>query len=201
MSGDGSSFLCRRAERILLAVGIACLAWYAAVSVQTVIYQREERTALERIRARPVDPGHVFLETNPGDLIGLLEVPRLNLSAVVVEGDDEGALVMAIGHLPDTPLPWQRGNSALAAHRDTFFRPLKDIRVGDRLRIITTVNGELEYQVRETLIVGPDDVWVLAPTEQANLTLVTCYPFSYIGHAPERFVVHAEQVGRSRREF
>lgn len=74
------------------------------------------------------------------------------------------------------------GNSALAAHRDTFFRSLKDIRVGDNLRI-STIHGDLEYRVRETLVVGPDDIWVLDATDQANLTLITCYPFSYVGHA------------------
>jgi sortase A len=197
---------CRRwAERMLLAAAVACLGWYVAVSLQSAIHQREQEAALKRILSAAPRPGkadggpQALPETRSGDLIGRLEIPRLNLSAIVVEGDDESALMMAVGHLPDTPLPWQGGNSALAAHRDTFFRPLKDIRVGDSLRV-TTSHGGVEYLVRETLIVGPHDVWVLDPTPQASLTLITCYPFSYLGHAPKRFVVQADQVGRWSEE-
>ena len=199
MSVERDGLSSRWTERILMAVGIACLAWYGAVSLHAVVHQRQQRAALERfLEATPrrLNRGSSApVKAKPGDLIGLLEIPRIRLSAVVVEGDDDRALITSIGHLPDTPLPWQGGNSAFAAHRDTFFRPLRDIQIGDALRI-SSVNGYLEYRVRQMLVVGPNDVWVLDPTHQAMLTLITCYPFGYIGHAPERFVVHAEQVGR-----
>jgi sortase A len=92
-------------------------------------------------------------------------------------------------------LPWEQGNSALAGHRDTFFRGLRGIRVGDDMRVLTAY-GDFTYQVKRTVIVMPDDLSVLAPTSQPTLTLVTCYPFSFIGHAPKRFIVQAERVDR-----
>jgi sortase A len=122
---------------------------------------------------------------------------------MIAEGDDDATLKVAIGHLPDTPLPWHEGNSALAGHRDTFFRPLQHIRVGDELRV-STVRGDFRYQVRETKVVGPNDLWVLDPTDRPTLTLITCYPFSYVGKAPRRFIVRAERatgVQSTRSEF
>jgi sortase A len=98
---------------------------------------------------------------------------------------------VAIGHLLDTPLPWAQGNSVLAAHRDTHFRPLRDIRHGDLVRLKTR-KGVFEYSVTDTMIVAPTDVWVMAPSEERRLTLVTCYPFNYVGSAPQRFIVRAE---------
>lgn len=128
-----------------------------------------------------------------GELIGRLEIPRLGFSAAVAHGDDDGTLKVAIGHLPDTPLPWQAGNTGLAGHRDGFFRPLKDIKENDELRFVTP-HGEFRYRVRHTNIVRPEDVWVLDPTATPSLTLVTCYPFSYVGNAPQRFVIRAERI-------
>jgi sortase A len=181
-------------QRALLAIGVASFAWCGGVWLQATIYQHGKRAALDRRgsdveRSLPRPPAPVAV----GDAIGTVDIPRLRLSAVVIEGDDDSALKVAVGHLPDTPLPWEGGNSALAAHRDTFFRPLKDLVVGDLIRVVTP-RGELDYHVRETLVVNPDDVWVLNPTAQPSLTLITCYPFSFVGHAPRRFVVRAEQV-------
>jgi sortase A len=130
---------------------------------------------------------------NVGEPIGTLEITRVGLTGVVVEGDVDAVLDRAIGHLPDTPLPWHAGNSALAAHRDTLFRPLRGVRLGDVLRLKTPY-GDFDYLVRETLIVKPHDVWVLDPTSVSTLTLISCWPFDYIGHAPERFIVRAERI-------
>ena len=95
--------------------------------------------------------------------------------------------------MPDTPPPWwDHGNVALAAHRDTFFRPLKDIVAGDEIDVVTP-RGQFVYDVTGTSIVDPDDTSVLNPTEGPTLTLITCYPFDYIGHAPKRFIVRAER--------
>lgn len=129
----------------------------------------------------------------PGKPIGVLEIPRLGLSSVVIEGDEAAALVLGVGHLADTPMPWTRGNSVFAAHRDTFFRPLEHIRQNDIIRF-ATADGDLEYRVLATKIVASTDVDVLAPTSTSTLTLITCYPFTYIGPAPQRFIVTAERV-------
>jgi sortase A len=142
--------------------------------------------------ARPLAPPKNAV---PRGLIGELRIPRLKLSALVVEGDDDGTLQLAVGHLPDTPLPWQPGNSALAGHRDTFFRPLKDVRVGDDIRLATPY-GDLRYRVKRTLVVEPDDLSVLEPSSTQRLTLITCFPFFYVGDAPLRFIVQAQPIAR-----
>jgi LPXTG-site transpeptidase (sortase) family protein len=116
---------------------------------------------------------------------------------MVVSGDDDEMLNVAAGHLPDTPLPWQRGNTAIAGHRDTFFRPLRQIRVNDDVRIVTA-HGTFDYRVRDLSVVEPTDVEVLDASTSAapqSLTLLTCYPFTFVGHAPKRYVVHADLVG------
>jgi sortase A len=193
----------RAIQRLLVITGVACLGWYAFVAAGAWRYQTARQTVAVQMpvtpptdAGRPADSPPVPPSDLPiGDPIGRIEVPRLHLSAVVANGDDDGTLRVAIGHLPDTPLPWEQGNSALAGHRDTFFRGLRGIRVGDDLRVLTAY-GDFTYQVTRTVIVMPDDLSVLAPTPQATLTLVTCYPFSYIGHAPKRFIVQAERVDR-----
>ena len=184
---------CLWIERVLLGTGVVCLVWWGVVSLQATRYQREQRAALEGMRtaAPAVVDASAALAT--GSLIGSLEIPRLRLSAMIAEGDDDATLKVAIGHLPDTAFPWHDGNSALAGHRDTFFRPLQDIRVGDELRV-STLHGDFRYQVRETMVVGPNDVWVLDPTDRPTLTLITCYPFGYVGKAPRRLIVKAERT-------
>jgi sortase A len=127
-------------------------------------------------------------------VLGMLEIPRLRVSAPVLSGEDSRTLSLGVGHLPDTPKPWEGGNSALAAHRDGVFRRLGRIRIGDELWV-RTLQGELRYVVRETRIVEPDDLSVLAPTDTDTLTLITCYPFNYVGPAPQRFIVHAMRQG------
>jgi LPXTG-site transpeptidase (sortase) family protein len=123
----------------------------------------------------------------------LLEIPRLKISSVVLSGENDAVLDVAIGHLTDTPVPWEPGNSAFAAHRDGLFRPLKGVRIGDEIRL-RSAQGDFSYRVRETKIVNPDDLSVLAATPTQTLTLITCYPFNYVGSAPQRFVVHADKT-------
>ena len=185
--------------RSLIAVGVGCLGWCAIVVTHAAMYQRDQRMLLDRMLREPAPRSIMprLVTVGPGGLVGAMEIPRLRLSATVIEGDDESALKVAIGHLSETPMPWEEGNSAFAAHRDTFFRPLKDVAVGDVIRV-TTPHGEFEYRVRETLIVSPEDLWVLDSTARPTLTLITCYPFSYVGHAPQRFIVRAERAGDAR---
>ena len=138
-------------------------------------------------------------EAEQGKPIGLIEIPRLGLSSVVLEGDDTAALLLGVGHLSDTPLPWHDGNTVLAAHRDTFFRPLAHIRKGDVITF-STADSLLEYVVKELKVVEPTAVEVLEPTSAATLTLITCFPFDYIGPAPQRFIVRAERRSSSPLE-
>jgi sortase A len=129
--------------------------------------------------------------------IGRLLAPRLRLAVVVAEGVSDSTLRRAVGHIPGTAMPWEaEGNVGLAAHRDTFFRRLKDVRVGDELRLVTP-RGQFEYVVRTLHVVDPDRADLLEPGDRPALTLVTCYPFSMVGPAPSRFVVRAERVDRS----
>jgi sortase A len=135
-------------------------------------------------------PPPVAPRLRPGQLIGRLEIPRLRVSVRVVEGADDGELKEAAGHVTGTALPGSDGNVAIAAHRDKYFRPLRNIRDHDLIEI-QTPSGAYRYVVRGTEIVKPTDVGVIAPTSDQELTLVTCYPFYYVGHAPRRFIVHA----------
>jgi sortase A len=134
-------------------------------------------------------------ETQPAlrSVIGRLRIPRLKLSVMVREGADERTLSRAVGHIPGTALPGVMGNVGLAGHRDTFFRALRNIREDDTIEFETT-RGAYRYIVKSTQIVGPRDVSVLAASGGENLTLVTCYPFYYVGSAPKRFIVRAAQV-------
>jgi sortase A len=123
-------------------------------------------------------------------VIGRLEIPRLRLAAMVREGADEGTLSRAVGHIPGTALPGNIGNVGLAGHRDTFFRALRNIHSDDIIELQTT-GGTYRYIVKSTRIVTPRDVSVLNASGGETLTLVTCYPFYYVGSAPKRFIVHA----------
>jgi sortase A len=134
-----------------------------------------------------------------GDLLGRLEIPRLNLAAIVREGVDDDTLRRAVGHIPSTALPGEAGNFSIAAHRDTLFRALKDIRKDDRVTF-QAENRTFTYEVVSTRIVKPTDVSVLKPepdqgdSPQKTLTMITCYPFYFVGSAPERFIVKARLV-------
>jgi sortase A len=153
-----------------------------------------QRRAHEWLSRTTVEPRTIPRVFRRGDVIGELEIPRLHLSVVVFEGDDAGILRLGAGHIPDTAFPPGSGNIGIAAHRDTYFRPLRLIRVNDVIEMKTPA-GESRYAVTETKVVRPSDIGVLARAPGRDLTLVTCYPFYYIGSAPERFIVHARKVG------
>ncbi len=179
----------------LIVCGALVLLWVAVDAMLTASYRHQVEAVLQDLENSPVPEeergGPTSLAT--GEPIGTLEIVRVGLSGIVVEGDDSSVLDRAIGHLPDTPLPWHAGNSALAAHRDALFRPLRSVRFGDILRL-KTPHGDFDYRVRDILIVKPEDLWVIDPTPVSMLTLISCYPFTYIGNAPERFIVRAERI-------
>ena len=177
-------------EWLLLGLGLGCLGIYAYENVEARRFQAEQTAVFERDARAEKE----VTDFRTGTLIGMLDVPRLELSTPVIQGDDTRTLKRAVGHLPDTPMPWDEGNSAIAGHRDGLFRPLKDVKVGDEIRFRTT-RAEYRYRVKKTTIVKPDDLSVLAKQEDpATLTLITCYPFYYVGTAPKRFIVHAERL-------
>ena len=199
MDRMGTDRILRWIERALVMLGSVCLMWVGAISMHAVNYQVEQNARLAQIgpsadlvavdRSRDV----VASPAESQVPIGRLEIPRVGLSAVVMEGDDENTLRVAVGHLPDTPLPWQDGNAALAGHRDTFFRPLRRVRTGDEIRLVTP-RGTFRYRAARQVVVEPHELWVLDPSPAAALTLITCYPFDFVGPAPRRFVVHAERI-------
>ena len=183
------------AGRLLLVIGCGCLVAVGMSLLEAASFQKMAAQTFERELGAPTTPELSDTASAPvmpdiHGLIGRLEIPRLNLSVIVMEGDDDATLARAVGHLPDTVLPWEQGHAVIAGHRDTFFRPLKSVREGDEIRM-TTARGTFDYRVMSTKIVEPDDLSVLAPTPSRSLTLVTCYPFNYVGAAPQRFVIHA----------
>ena len=127
-----------------------------------------------------------------GALLGRLEIPNLDISVMVLEGDSADVLREAVGHLPTSALPGGPGNVVIAGHRDTFFRALRNIKKDDEITL-TTTQGIYHYQVESTEKVEPDDMQVLKPSQGPTLTLITCYPFYTIGPAPERFIVRASE--------
>lgn len=126
-----------------------------------------------------------------------MEIPGIGLSVMVLEGDDSDVLRKAVGHVPTTSFPGEPGNVVIAGHRDTFFRALRNIHKDDEITF-TTPQGVYDYQVGEIQEVGPKDVQVLKASDHPTLTLITCYPFDFIGPAPERFVVEATETGTSK---
>jgi sortase A len=130
---------------------------------------------------------------NPQAILGRLEIPRLKLSVMVLEGVDEPELMLGAGHVPGTALPGPTGNVGIAGHRDTYFRALRDIRPSDQIRF-STRDGVYHYVVESTKVTDPSDVGVLSRSDTGRLTLVTCYPFTFLGSAPERFIVQARLV-------
>jgi sortase A len=176
---------------ILLAGGVLSLAYAGYVITEARAYQRVEIGKFEN--SKPMVPARALAE---GDVIGEIQVPRLGLKAMVVQGDSPWILRRAVGHVSRTALPGESGNVALAGHRDTFFRPLRQIRTGD---IVTfdLPGRHFRYEVDSTRVVSPGERRVLRASTGRDLTLITCFPFSYVGPAPSRFIVHAREIGVS----
>lgn len=188
-SGRSRRAILRMMSTILLVAGLAALGYAGYVYISAYLFQKMETIALTKPAHHAPAIGHFIPE---GGTIGLIKIDKLGLSAVVVEGDSAPALRRGVGHVPGTPLPGERGNSVLSAHRDTFFRPLRNIRAGDAITL--QVRGsQFTYEVESTAVVPPTAVEVLQPHGRDELTLITCYPFNYLGHAPYRFIVHAHK--------
>lgn len=195
----------RIASLILLLTGVGCIGFYSYDYLYRTAYQIYEGWAfdhdktvapVERTSTPPPvalpDPDRGLASSNNErkGVVGRISIPRLHIAAMVEEGIDSTTLDRAVGHIPGTALPGEKGNVGIAGHRDTFFRALKDLQPHDQIDF-TTRAGRYHYTVESLSVVEPDNVSVLKSTGARALTIVTCFPFQYIGNAPRRFIVHA----------
>jgi sortase A len=126
----------------------------------------------------------------PVESLAVLRIPSLHLEVPVLEGTDAVTLNRGVGRIAGTSLPGEGGNIGIAGHRDGFFRRLKDIRTGDAIELVT-ISGTDVFVVDQIRITSPADVSALRPRAKHSLTLVTCYPFYFVGPAPSRYIVEA----------
>jgi sortase A len=207
----------RWCRRFFFVLGILALGYVAFALIDARLYQADQSRQFQRelngLKASVVsqEPLHAasvsqapvkesLMRAAPIDVdgirrasLGRIEISTIGLSAMIMEGTDARTLRHAVGHIPGTPLPGQPGNVAITGHRDTFFRPLRNIRKNDEIRL-TTLSGSYRYGVDSIKVVAPEATEVLNSSEDAILTLVTCYPFYYVGPAPKRFVVRAHRI-------
>jgi sortase A len=185
---------------LLIAAGLVCLGVYLWSELDSWVYQYVQSEYLKTASATPRTTPHPsalpveatrphWYDPDP-HVLGILEIPRLDMRLVVREGIDGATLRRSVGHVPATALPGEAGNVVLAGHRDKHFRPLRNIRLGDRI-LFRGRDGTFEYVVDSTTVVDPDAVALMQPTPGARLTLITCFPFYYAGPAPRRFAVTA----------
>ena len=194
------------AERSAWAVGLVCLLSWGVLYAGSLGGRRHELERFAALRAgAPQQTGapdqslwsltriqawRLASREKAPPPVAILRIPRLRIELPVLEGTDDAILDRAVGHVAGTAPPGTDGNSGIAGHRDGFFRGLKDIMPGDAVEL-ETIRGIEEYAVERTWIVPPGDVSVLAPTPIPSLTLITCYPFYYVGSAPQRYIVRA----------
>jgi sortase A len=199
-------------ERLLLVVGFLLVAIYVVARIFSVVSSRAELRQFWRMHmaatTTPPDEGQpdfrlwsekriaaykASRSAATPSALAVLKIPAIRLEVPVLEGTDDLTLNQGVGHVEGTPLPEKGrnvGNVGIAGHRDGFFRGLKDIHTGDVIDLITQTESR-RYVVDEILIVSPEDTWVLQPRPLDSLTLVTCYPFYFVGSAPQRFIVYA----------
>lgn len=208
-------------ERLLLILGLLLLSVYAAGRIYSSLYSHlavhefwgshGSLTAGNPTGASRQNPGmpdfrlwsekrieayRLSLLASVPPHLGVLRIPSVDLEVPVLEGTDDLTLNRAVGHIAGTSALDQEGNVGIAGHRDGFFRELKDVHLGDSMDLYTE-KGNSRYVVDEIVIVPPEDVSVLAPRSKPTLTLVTCYPFYFVGSAPLRYIVHASIINPS----
>ena len=181
-------------QRGFLWLGIAALVYAGGTFIYAGIYQRHQARRFGREVAAPDRFKIVNTQKTPdlqeGDLLGKINIDRIGLSVMVLQGIEERTLIEGAGHVPGTSVPGAEGNVVIAAHRDTFFRRLKGILPGDRIQV-ETLRGSYNYLVDSVETVDPEDTQVMESRAYQELTLITCYPFYFVGAAPKRFIVHA----------
>ncbi len=190
--------LLRSAEILLWITGLLCAVLLIANRVEVAAAQRTAAAINSEAAAAPVSRSAkpvVDEDVSPkGRMLGRLEIPALHLTTPIVDDDDAQSLLRGAGHIRGTALPGGLGNFVIAAHRDTYFRPLSGIKPGMKIRVVTS-DETFSYIVDSTKIVLPEEVDVLDMGDVPEMTLITCYPFHYIGAAPKRFTVRAHLAG------
>ncbi len=196
-------------ERTCVAIGLISLTAWGAFQIRVATGTRHDLARFEALRAEIPQvgapdqslwsPNRVIAWRNtmsdPAPVpLAVLRAPKIRLEAAILPGSDDRTLDRGLGHIEGTAQPGTDGNAGIAGHRDGFFRGLKDIVPGDTIEL-DSLQGSQVYRVERTWIVNPEDVWVLDPTSTRALTLVTCYPFYYVGSAPQRFIVRAVLSG------
>ena len=210
------ALLVRWARFFFLVVGVLALSYCAVVLLDRWAFQAYQTWRFERALKDAQTPARTIQQpaSSPlpaqveadraraesfgidglaGSPLGRIEISSIGLAAMIMEGIDGRTLRHAVGHIPGTPRPGQQGNVAIAGHRDTFFRGLRNIRKDDEITL-TTLNGTYRYRVDSTQVVAPEHTEVLDDSGEAILTLVTCYPFYFVGPAPKRFIVRAHRI-------
>jgi sortase A len=196
----------RRASRagrwignVLLIAGATAVGIWASSWLSLTIWQAWQNREFDQRRAAPLAQTHPPTPAEPsikdGTVVGRLAVPRLHIRAMVREGNSDHTLSIALGRIPGTAFPGRQGNVGIAGHRDSLFRGLKNIATNDEITF-ETPSARYVYRVEGTQIVKPEDVGVLKAGPAPELTLVTCYPFEYVGSAPDRFIVKARLVSQ-----
>ena len=192
------------AERACWALGFAGLVWWGTHELRVTNSAREDLQRFEALQVAPdqslwspqrVSAWRRALSDPAPAPLAVLRVRKIRLEVAVLPGTDDRTLDRSVGHIEGTAQPGTDGNVGLAGHRDGFFRGLKDLVTGDLIEL-DTVQGTEAYRVERTWVVSPDDVSVLDPTSTRALTLVTCYPFYFVGSAPDRFILRAVRVER-----
>jgi sortase A len=210
----------RQLERLLLMAGVLMIALWMAAHIDGAILSKAElqRFKNQRLVSAASSQGVALTSENPdftlwsqrrvqdyeeslagqfAPAIAILRIPRIDLEVPVLEGTDELSLNRGVGHVIGTANPGEHGNMAIAGHRDGFFRGLKDLSVGDAVEM-DTMGRTATYIIHRITIVDPDDISVLKPGPHASLTLITCYPFYFVGSAPKRYIVQASVADCAR---
>jgi sortase A len=192
----------RWSRNAFLVVGVLILGYCGFVLIDAKVYQASETRRFQE-QIKDFNPAiasesriqEVSIHPSTGKTLGEIELTRVGVTAMILEGTDDRTLRRAVGHIPGTPLPGQPGNVAIAGHRDTFFRALRNVREDDEITLMT-LEGSYRYRVDSIKVVGPNDTEVLDNSGDDILTLVTCYPFYFVGPAPRRFIVRAQRISQ-----
>jgi sortase A len=200
-------------EQVLLIFGLSLLAIYVGGWAREAILsrwavenfnQRELGISARSLKVESIEPVPDFTLWSPKRIqayrqslaayfapgIGILRIPKIHVEAPLLEGTDDLTLNRGVGRIEGTAAIGEKGNIGIAGHRDGFFRGLKDVGVGDQVELVTQNSTEI-YTIDRTIIVDPGDVSILQPRPHPSLTLVTCYPFYFVGSAPKRYIVQA----------
>jgi sortase A len=211
-----SRALSQKLERFLLIFGLLMLSIYAIARIQGKVLSQAEVLRFMSSQSHAEEPGpsvgnvtvapdfslwskqrikdfQKSLAASFSPAVAVLRIPKIHLEVPVLQGTDDLTLNRAVGLIPGTALPGEDGNLGIAGHRDGFFRGLKDLRVGDPIELVTESKINT-YIIDRIVIVDPSDVSVLARRPRTSVTLVTCYPFYFVGDAPQRYVVQASLI-------